>query len=201
MIYLMDLVRNRHSRRRFGVRKKLLDVIQDQCLQFLMNIDELGYDYMPRIPLLLDWNLGNFSVEYLPENQVDRFRLFSRWDYDWFRIEPRLLDFYFCSRVSSSVGDRTVFSYLADPLLEERFRLFLRHYHAVCPLTETDLLFVKEAYRFFILNYVIKEGNHFFKEDIINRLKLEALEVYLPGLDRLDFRVLLSVLDEPLVNH
>ena len=37
------------------------------------------------------------------------FRLYSRWDYDWFRIEPRLLDFYFLSRVSSKTGDRTLF--------------------------------------------------------------------------------------------
>ena len=76
------------------------------CHDFLEALDRSGYDKWWKIPVLIDWNLGNFSVE----NIGDRFRLFSRWDYDWFRIDSRMLDFYFFSRVSSRTGDRTMFS-------------------------------------------------------------------------------------------
>jgi hypothetical protein len=71
-----------------------------------MSVHESGYDDWPKMPVLIDWNLGNFSVEFDEEDR-SRFRLFSRWDYDWFRIESRLLDFYFLSRVSSRTGDRS----------------------------------------------------------------------------------------------
>ena len=122
-----------------------------------MSIHESGYDEWPKMPVLIDWNLGNFSVEFDRDDR-SQFRLFSRWDYDWFRIESRLLDFYFLSRVSSRTGDRTSFTYGAHTLLEPRFRRFLRAYHAEYPLTPDEVLFLKEAYRFFLLNYVVREG-------------------------------------------
>ena len=66
-----------------------------------------------------------------------------------------MMDFYFFSRIVSNIGDRTVFSYVAGPMMEDRFFLFLKHYHEIFPLTENEIRFMKEAYRFFILNYVI----------------------------------------------
>ena len=77
------------------------------------------------------------------------FRLYSRWDYDWFRIEPRMMDFYFLSRVSSSTGDRTHFTYSPHTLVESRFCHFIRAYHRIFPLREDDVAFIGEAYRFF----------------------------------------------------
>ena len=62
------------------------------------------------------------------------FRLFSRWDYDWFRIDTRMLDFYFLSRVSSATGDRTAFTYSPHTLLEDRFVAFYQP--RICPRTQ-----------------------------------------------------------------
>ena len=39
-------------------------------------------------------------------------------------------------------------------------------------------------YRFFILNYVIKNGNYFFSEQYAKKLQAEAIEIYLPSVDR-----------------
>jgi hypothetical protein len=140
---------------------------------------------------LVDWNITNFSVGL----DRDGFRFFSRWDYDWFRIEPRVFDFYFCARVVRSEGDRTVFSYLVDPIFEPRFERFLRAYHAVFPLTPEDLLMQKEAYRFFLLNYVLRVGQHFYRSEICARLQREAVEQHLPALADIHFERLLHILD------
>jgi hypothetical protein len=158
-----------------------------------MAIHESGYDGWTKMPVLIDWNLGNFSVEFDPADH-DAFTLFSRWDYDWFRIESRLLDFYFLSRVSSRTGDRTTFTYGAHTLLEPRFQTFLRAYHAVYPLTPPEVLFLKEAYRFFLLNYVIREGRHFFRYEFWQQLLHDAVDVHLPALDDLDLQPLVDLL-------
>jgi hypothetical protein len=154
---------------------------------FLRNADRLAYSDIERCPVLLDWNIGNFSVTSVG----DDFELFSRWDYDWFRIEPRVLDFYFLSRVSSGVGDRTQFSYVPSTFFEPGFERFLRAYHAVLPLQTREILFLREAYRFFILNYVVRSGEDFFRDELRVRLLREAIDYYLPELDRLDFEALL----------
>ncbi|MET0344510.1 MAG: hypothetical protein ABW252_26080, partial [Polyangiales bacterium] len=143
-------------------------------------------------PVLIDWNRGNFSVAY---DEVG-FGLYGRWDYDWFRIEPRTFDFYFLSRVVREEGDQTVFSYAATPLLEPRFLRLVRAYHAVYPLTRAELGFVKECYRFFLLNYVLRTGEHFFVREICERLQREVLSRYLPELETLDFAPLVGVADE-----
>lgn len=151
-----------------------LDTIEKHCREFLETCQKLGIDSLPAIPVFLDWNIGNFSV-------TDDLKLFSRWDYDWFRMGSRILDFYFFSRVVSNVGDRSVFSYNISTLWEDRFILFLKNYHEVNPLTETEIRFLPEAYRFFILNYVIKDGRYFFHEIFATKLQMEAYESYLPS--------------------
>jgi hypothetical protein len=190
-IHLFDLLNDRHASARFGFDREELAIVRRHCHDFLEALDSSGYDKWWKIPVLIDWNLGNFSVE----NMGDRFRLFSRWDYDWFRIDSRMLDFYFFSRVSSRTGDRTMFSYEPHTLLEPRFQRFLRAYHRVFPLREEDVLFLGEAYRFFILNYVIREGDNFFQPALWQRLQKEAVTMALPAFERLDVRPLLDVLD------
>ncbi len=91
-----------------------------------------------------------------------------------------------------SEGDKTLFSYTADPLFEPPFGSFLQQYHRVNPLQENEVLFLKEAYRFFILNYVIRSGEHFFRRGYCMRLQSEALENYLPRLETFDFQRLLN---------
>jgi hypothetical protein len=184
-IALYDTLTEPHSAARFVLASADLNVLRDHAHAFLMNLIELGYDDMAKIPVLLDWNLGNFSVEF---DDAGSFRLFSRWDYDWFRIDTRMLDFYFLSRVSSRTGDRTAFTYGSHTLLEPQFVGFLRAYHSVNPLTEREILFLKEAYRFFILNYVIRSGNHFFRVDFWRNFQSDAVHRYLPDLDTLDLR-------------
>lgn len=153
------------------------DLILRQCDTFLHNADH--YNYMTEIeiiPVFVDWNIGNFSV-------TSDGRFYSRWDYDWFRMSSRVMDFYFFSRVTSSIGDRTVFSYLIDTLNEERFISFLKEYHRIYPLTEPEVRLIEECYRFFILNYVIKDGQYFFQESYARKLQKEAYEVYLPAME------------------
>lgn len=153
-----------------------LNEIKQHCGLFLENFQRLEADKFDRIPVFVDWNIGNFSV-------TSSFKLFSRWDYDWFRMGTRMLDFYFLSRVVSDIGDRTVFSYLIGPLMEDRFMIFLKAYHKVFPLKEEEIRFLKEVYRFFILNYIIKDGRHFFHEIFATKLQKEAYETYLPSIE------------------
>ncbi|HEX3024665.1 MAG TPA: hypothetical protein VHP12_05595 [Chitinophagaceae bacterium] len=152
-------------------------IIKQQCNLFLENREKLNAFEFDKIPVFIDWNIGNFSVN-------NSFKLFSRWDYDWFRISTRIMDFYFFSRVVSDIGDRTVFSYVIGPLMEDRFLIFLKAYHAVYPLTIPEICFMKEAYRFFILNYVIKDGRYFFHEIFATKLQKEAYEIYFPSIEK-----------------
>ena len=190
-IHLLDLLSDKHSSMKFQYDAAQLQFLRSQCNEFLEQLDRFGYDDWTKIPVLIDWNLGNFSVS-MARQQV---RLYSRWDYDWFRIEPRLLDFYFLSRVASATGDRTVFSYSPHTLLEGRFRRFLAAYHRIYPLNENEILFLREVYRFFILNYVVREGDNFFQPEYWHRLQQEAVSLCLPAAERLDLRPLLSILD------
>jgi len=194
IVYFLDVLGERHSAELFHLSQTELGFLRNQCEHFLQTIDDLQYDYWKKIPVLIDWNISNFSVEF--DSRQQRFTLFSRWDYDWFRMEPKALDFYFFSRVVREEGDRTLFTYLPDTLLEDRFLSFLRAYNRILPLMEQDLLFLKEAYRFFILNYVIKDGEHFFKPALWPRLIREAVTQHLPRLDAMDFSPLLRVLDD-----
>jgi hypothetical protein len=173
-----------------GISASEEHMLARHCEAFLDSSEALGFHGWPKMPILIDWNTGNFSVGY----EGDGFKLFSRWDYDWFRIEPRVFDFYFASRVVRGSGDQTVFSYTTGPLLEDRFVLFLKAYHAVLPLTENEILYLKEAYRFFVLNYVVHSGEHFFRPSIWQRLLREALVDYLPSLPALDLRPLVDAI-------
>ena len=162
-----------------------IDVVRQSAHELLVQLDRCDFDHWPKIPILVDWNLGNFSVRRCTEGG---FRLFSRWDYDWFRIDSRMLDFYFLSRVSSATGDRTSFTYSPHTLFEERFAAFLRSYHEVAPLSRDELLFLPWAYRFFVLNYVVREGQRFFRSDLASRFRREAIGGYLRDAGELDVR-------------
>ena len=130
------------------------------------------------LPVFIDWNIGNFSVD-------NKYNFFSRWDYDWFRIGHRTLDFYFLSRVCSEQGDSTLFTYSPLPLMEKRFMIFLKSYHKIYPLKNYDFLLIPEMYRFFILNYVIKDGFRFFNKHIAKKLIKDSVNQYLPNIDKL----------------
>lgn len=153
-----------------------IDEIKKQCDLLEENCDKIGVNEIASIPVFVDWNIGNFSV-------TSDYKLFSRWDYDWFRMSSRVMDFYFFSRVCSTAGDKTIFSYLIDPLMEDRFMIFLKSYHQIFPLTEKEIRLIKEAYRFFILNYVVKDGRYFFAEIYASKLQHEAYSTYFPNLD------------------
>ncbi|MEA3185869.1 MAG: hypothetical protein QOJ74_2346 [Ilumatobacteraceae bacterium] len=187
-IHLLDLLESPFATRNFELPPEAIGVLWKHTHTFLERLVEVGYDEWPKIPILIDWNLGNFSVETAPDGH---FRLFSRWDYDWFRIEPRLLDFYFLSRVSSSTGDRTRFTYGPHTLVEPSFLAFLDAYRAVLPMTTDELAFLPEVYRFFILNYVVREGARFFRHDLCTQFRNDAVRSYLPALDKLDISPLL----------
>ena len=153
-----------------------MDMIYQQCREFKDNYKALDADSLQAIPVFVDWNIGNFSV-------TNSFRLFSRWDYDWFRMSSRIMDFYFFSRVVSDAGDRTIFTYNIDVLMHDRFLLFLKSYHEVFPLTEQEILLLRETYRFFLLTYVVKYGRYFFHEIFATKLQKDTFELHLPSVD------------------
>ena len=95
-VHLLELLESPFGPRNFELPPESMGILWRHTHQFLENLIKFGYDDWPRIPVLIDWNMGNFSVKY---DDTGDFRLFSRWDYDWFRIEPRLLDFYFLSQI------------------------------------------------------------------------------------------------------
>ncbi len=163
------------NEKKFGSRQQV-ELLSQHCELFLKNRNKCNAGSFELIPVFIDWNIGNFSV-------VNKHELYSRWDYDWFRMSSRMLDFYFFSRVVSDAGDKTVFSYLITPMMEDRFLLFLTEYHKVNPLSADEIRFLREAYRFFILNYVVKDGNYFFNEQYAKKLRSEALTTYLPSVD------------------
>lgn len=184
--HLLEVLETKEGRHEHRMH---LDLIREQCKTFLKNIDDLGASDLDIIPVFVDWNIGNFSV-------TPSLELFSRWDYDWFRMSSRMMDFYFFSRIVSDVGDKTVFSYDIDPLMEDRFILFLKNYHKVYPLNEVEIRFLKEAYRFFLLNYVVKYGRYFFHEIFATRLQQEAYDEHLPVIDeKFDPEPLLNALN------
>jgi hypothetical protein len=187
-IHLLDLLESPFAPRNFALPPEAIGLLWKHTHRFLERLVAVGYDEWPKIPLLIDWNLGNFSVA---AGDNGRFRLFSRWDYDWFRIEPRLLDFYFLSRVSSSTGDRTRFTYGPHTLIEPTFLAFLGAYRSVFPMSDDEVQFLPEVYRFFILNYVVREGARFFRADLCTQFRRDAVRSYLPALDRLDTSALL----------
>ena len=165
-----------------------IDELKQQCDLFLTNRQKLVAGTVETMPVFMDWNIGNFSV-------TNDLELYSRWDYDWFRISYRVMDFYFFSRVVSDLGDRTEFSYGIGPLMEDRFIAFLKEYHKVYPLTENEIRFLPEAFRFFILNYVIKYGRYFFHRTYAIKLQREAYETYFPSIGTFDAEKLLRALN------
>ncbi len=153
-------------------------LIKKQCDIFLNNTHKINAKGFDIVPVFVDWNIGNFSV-----TATNKF--FSRWDYDWFRMSSRMADFYFISRVVSDIGDKTLFTYNVTTMMEDRFIQFLKSYHSVYPLTRPEIFFLKEAFRFFLLNYVIKEGNNFFLESFATQLQRDAFETHLLNIDEL----------------
>ena len=162
-------------------------LVEEQCLQFLEFNSSISDDFILNIPVMVDWNIGNFSV-------TRDYRFFSRWDYDWFRMSSRMMDFYFFARVVSDAGDRSKFTYEIDVLQEERFLLFVRSYHQEFPLCDTDLQLIPELYRFFLLNYVIKFGNAFFRDFFAQKLKVDAFRTHFESIDSFDWRRLKDAL-------
>jgi hypothetical protein len=175
----------------FGTLEKG-DIIKHHCEQFIKYRAKYNAGNFETIPVFIDWNIGNFSVN-------SRVELYSRWDYDWFRMSSRIMDFYFFSRVVSDAGDRTVFSYLINPMMEPRFMIFLKEYHQINPLTADEVRFMREAYRFFILNYVMKDGRYFFSEQYAVKLQAESFDLYLPSIDTIfDAEKLIDALGIPV---
>ncbi|MFT3946632.1 MAG: hypothetical protein QM763_06625 [Agriterribacter sp.] len=84
------------NEKKFGNRVNA-DMLRYHCDLFLKNRLKCNAGSFETIPVFIDWNIGNFSV-------INKQELFSRWDYDWFRISSRIMDFYFFSRVVSNAG-------------------------------------------------------------------------------------------------
>ncbi|MFT4567156.1 MAG: Ser/Thr protein kinase RdoA (MazF antagonist) [Saprospiraceae bacterium] len=163
------------------------ELIINHCDTFVAEANRIRPKKSDFIPVFIDWNIGNFSI-------TPSFRIYSRWDYDWFRNTTRVLDFYFLSRVVSDAGDMTAFTYEVDTLKNERFRLFLKSYHEVFPLTRAEVFMIKEGYRFFLLNYVLKHGTYFFNDRYATKLQKDVLDIHLSSIDGFDPGVIIKEL-------
>lgn len=190
-VALYDALGRDHAPTTMELSLSEIDVVRRSVHELLAHLETIDFDHWQKIPVLVDWNLGNFSVL---RGQRGRFSLFSRWDYDWFRIDTRMLDFYFLSRVSSSTGDKTLFTYSPHTMLEPRFLKFLATYHSTNPLRPEEVEFLPWAYRFFILNYVVREGAKFFRPGLIDRFRREAVSTHLPALASFDSSVLVRAI-------
>jgi Ser/Thr protein kinase RdoA (MazF antagonist) len=193
-VALLDQLDRLDGANSLGLDAHGADVVRRSVHDLLLHLERIDYDHWAKIPILVDWNLGNFSVH---RGASGRFTLATRWDYDWFRIDSRMLDFYFLSRVSSKTGDRTQFTYSPHTLVEPRFLRFLAAYHTVNPLTPDEIEFLPWAYRFFVLNYVIREGARFFLPDFSDSFRRQATETYLPSLDAFDVSPALEAIARP----
>lgn len=191
-IHLLDQLSSEFAPRNFDLRESDISYLRTSTHNFLTNLENIHFDEWTKIPILVDWNLGNFSITQ--DTNLAK-RLFTRWDYDWFRIDTRMLDFYFLSRAASHTGDKTQFSYSPHTLVEPRFVEFLKAYHSVYPLSRAEIEFLPSAYQFFILNYVIREGAKFFRSDLSTRFRKDAVRLYLPMLESLDISPLLQIVD------
>jgi hypothetical protein len=176
IIDLLEELDTDHGYYEFGVAREM---IEQHCYEFLESYQKLSLIGIDAIPVFVDWNIGNFSV-------TKSYKLYSRWDYDWFRMSTRMIDFYFFSRVVSDKGDRTVFTYDIDVMQEERFIHFLKSYHAVFPLKAYEIDFLPQIYRFFLLHYVIKFGRYFFHEVYATKMRTEAFNIHLPSIQHFD---------------
>ena len=56
-IHLLDLVTNPRSAKRFVLNASQLAVVAKHTHDFLVHLDDLRYDYWPKMPVLIDWNL------------------------------------------------------------------------------------------------------------------------------------------------
>ncbi len=189
-IHLLDILDSGDAHVHFALTIEQISNLRMYTHDFLVALERIHFDEWRKIPILVDWNLGNFSVT----RSGEQFHLNTRWDYDWFRIDTRMLDFYFLSRVSSATGDRTVFTYSPHTLLEERFTRFLRAYHEVFPLSAAEVRFLPLAYQFFILNYVVREGSKFFQAPLSDEFRRDAVARYLPQVSSLDVTPILELL-------
>ena len=189
-IHLLEQLSSEFAPRNFDLRASDIAYLRTSTHNFLQHLEDIHFDEWNKIPILVDWNLGNFSVT---QGEGADKRLFTRWDYDWFRIDTRMLDFYFLSRAASHTGDKTHFTYSPHTLVEPRFVAFLEAYHSVYPLTRAEIEFLPSAYQFFILNYVIREGAKFFRSDLSTRFRKDAVRLYLPMLENLDISPLLQI--------
>ena len=62
-IHLLDLLESPFAPTNFDLPPEAIGVLWRHTHEFLERLVELGYDEWPKIPVLIDWNLGNFSVD------------------------------------------------------------------------------------------------------------------------------------------
>ena len=65
-IHLLDLLESPFATRNFELPPEAIGVLWKHTHHFLERLVEVGYDEWPKIPILIDWNLGNFSVDTSP---------------------------------------------------------------------------------------------------------------------------------------
>ena len=77
--HLLDLLESPFAPRNFDLPPEAISVLWKHTHRFLERLVEVGYDEWPKIPILIDWNLGNFSVETFDDGLKARiFQRFSQ---------------------------------------------------------------------------------------------------------------------------
>ena len=66
-IHFLDQLEQPKSSEVLGLSQADISTVRRSTHQFLVELENITFDNWPKIPILLDWNLGNFSVSETPQ--------------------------------------------------------------------------------------------------------------------------------------
>ena len=177
-IHLLDLLESPFAPRNFDLPPEAIGVLWKHTHRFLERLIEVGYDEWPKIPILIDWNLGNFSVDT------------SRTADSGCTADGTTTGFASSRDCSTSTSCRVSPAAPATAPVSPTVRTHWSSrrsspsstHTAACFRCATDeVAFLPEVYRFFILNYVVREGARFFRPDLCTQFRRDAVRSYLPA--------------------
>ena len=61
-IHLLDQLSSEFAPRNFDLRESDISYLRTSTHNFLTNLENIHFDEWTKIPILVDWNLGNFSI-------------------------------------------------------------------------------------------------------------------------------------------
>lgn len=151
---LENALRNVDTLNITGFSPQDVSFLQIQLELLSVSADKLNYKHFPMVPIAVDFNPGNFLID----THDGGWEVSSRWDYDIVKYASVVFDFYTLSRVVTKTCLEITKDFSPQSLIHNNFKIFLGEYVKYYPLTREELLFIFEAYRYFLLEYVVIFG-------------------------------------------